>query len=349
MNKYAENAQWANAQEHLLRAFAVDPDKRRLRFRPMKKHERAFIHALAEDFGLDSESMDPEPHRHVAIFKTPRFVMAPLKTLAEGLRIRQTQRGLTATPVKTATNEKKKTASNVVSDPFNAFLLTNARFGLTDTELRAAMQPILAANPNYHFDISFLPREGQVLVRPTTQDLPMRQPTSERAVEELLTTLKPAFARVITAQSLGKLQLCRVDDSLSITRSEADNAAGGWSQVAAKAASASRTLPSRPEPFAGTNSFTVLSTTAVQKRKQEEERKERERLRKEEEKRERDKRMSFEADAENDWWEAADREEEKERVAGSGEPQDEAKASNEAGVGVDAHEAGASTDVEAAN
>ncbi|KAF2178645.1 hypothetical protein K469DRAFT_718189 [Zopfia rhizophila CBS 207.26] len=87
LNMYQENSTWAAAQEKELRLFAANPAEKRLRFRPMRADQRAFLHSIAKDFGFDSHSMDPEPHRHVAIFKTPRFVMAPTKTLTECARI----------------------------------------------------------------------------------------------------------------------------------------------------------------------------------------------------------------------------------------------------------------------
>ena len=69
-------------------AKCANTDILRLRFKPMQANQRAFIHALAEDYGLDSESQDPEPHRHVCIFKTPRFVSAPMKTLSQCVAIK---------------------------------------------------------------------------------------------------------------------------------------------------------------------------------------------------------------------------------------------------------------------
>ncbi|KAI4146868.1 MAG: hypothetical protein LQ340_005778, partial [Diploschistes diacapsis] len=84
---YVQNPTWSAPHEREFRIFAADDAAKRLRFKPMQKQHRAFLHNLAQDFGLDSESLDPEPHRHVCIFKTPRFVAAPMKTLAECMRI----------------------------------------------------------------------------------------------------------------------------------------------------------------------------------------------------------------------------------------------------------------------
>lgn len=84
---FREMSSWAQVQEREFRVFAGSPEEKRLRFKPMPATKRAFLHALAEDYGLDSQSSDPEPHRHICVFKTPRFVSAPNKTLAQCVQI----------------------------------------------------------------------------------------------------------------------------------------------------------------------------------------------------------------------------------------------------------------------
>ncbi|KAF2499878.1 hypothetical protein BU16DRAFT_285702 [Lophium mytilinum] len=229
---YQDNVQWASAQEKDFRLFAADPAERRLRFKPMPSSYRAFLHALAEDFGFDSESVDPEPHRHVAIFKTPRFVTAPMKTLAECARIRQTQRTLgvstanTAPPPAASSGLKK---SNLLGEPYNGYLLSSPRFGLTIEELRATIRAEVEPH-KMQFDIAFLPSEEVAL----TPSLPAFT-NSEREVEAALTALKPALLKVVNSHGLGSLQLVRLDSSLNVHRREADAGPGaGWSQVAAR-------------------------------------------------------------------------------------------------------------------
>lgn len=257
------NAQWAQAQEKEYRMLAADPDQKRLRFKPMPSNQRAFLHSLAEDFGFDSESMDPEPHRHVALFKTPRFVMAPMKTLAECARIRHRQ-GLT-TAVAATEAQKKAKASNVISDPYNGYLLTNASFGLTLEELRSAIRPVLANHPQVEIDISFLPSED-VALKASSARSGTSTPQAEHELENLLTTVKPALARQINAHNYGNLQLCRVDSSWNVVRRETDSAAnGGWSQVAAKAA-APRRAPVQ-QAVGAKSSFTVLESNAAKRKK----------------------------------------------------------------------------------
>ena len=258
LNMFLSNVQWAQAQEKELRLLAADPEQKRLRFKPMSPPQRAFLHSLAEDFGFDSESMDPEPHRHIAIFKTPRFVMAPMKTLAECARIRHSQRLASAAAAPVAQNKPK--ASNVIGEPYNGFLLSNARFGLTIEELRNAIKPVLANIPDLQLDVSFLPSEAVALRVSTSVKSP-----SELDTQVVLTNLKPALSRQLTALKLGTVQLCRFDASLNILRRESDSAAnGGWSQVAAKAAAPMRAP--RIQPVGTKSAFTVLSSASAKKK-----------------------------------------------------------------------------------
>jgi transcriptional repressor NF-X1 len=233
INQYLDNQTWAQGQEKQLRAFAVNPDEKRLRFKPMKSHQRAFIHSLAQDFGFDTESMDPEPHRHVVIFKTPKFVMAPMKTLADCVRIKQMQQ-LVANPSGTLAQRgsSPSVAGSAASDDFNAFLITNVRFGLTADELHDALAPVLQG---HELDMTFLPLDEHVL---------LRVPGIADATR--LAMLKPAIARALAggAERLGLVQLCRADET-TVVRREADAVGAGWSTVARRAVRGEPTVPAK--------------------------------------------------------------------------------------------------------
>ncbi|KAF7536341.1 hypothetical protein G7054_g4596 [Neopestalotiopsis clavispora] len=153
---FRDNAKWAQTQEREFRVFASDPSEKRLRFKPMKSHLRAFLHSLAEDFGLDSESQDPEPHRHVAIFKTPRFVSAPAKTLGQCVKIRA------------AESQTQQAGPNIIvpTEPYNALILSSPQFGLTIEELESSLKADLATQPSISFTTSFLPSDEIVLRAP---------------------------------------------------------------------------------------------------------------------------------------------------------------------------------------
>lgn len=248
LRMFRANTKWAQSQEKEFRVFAADEKEKRLRFKPMPQHQRAFIHSLSEDFGFDSESMDPEPHRHVAVFKTPKFVMAPMKTLAECLRIRT---------VAVSSDPLKKLQP--INTAYNGFLLTHPHFGITTEDLWTHCSPILDTATGLAFDISFLPSEEIVI---------KAQPASSAAIisalslEATLKALKTALSAITASKRLAQsVQLCAVDSSLKVRRRELDDAAsnGGWSQVAAKAA-APRSFAPRQTAVGEKVVYTVLGS-----------------------------------------------------------------------------------------
>ncbi|KAK4694959.1 hypothetical protein P7C71_g2704, partial [Lecanoromycetidae sp. Uapishka_2] len=260
---FRENIKWAQSQEREIRVFAADDAEKRLRFKPMPSHQRAFIHALSEDFGLDSESMDPEPHRHVAIFKTPKFVMAPMKTLAECVRIRTSAEAVSMT---VAENQRKLQASNEI---YNGYLLAQPKFGLTLEELRAEIADSLDSSSGLAYDISFLPSEEIVI---KAQPVSVSTVISASVIEAVIKAMKPSVSATTSAKQLaGSVQLCALDRSLNITRRELDDPAnnGGWSQVAAKAA-APRFAP-RQAAFGEKSVYTVLGSKLRDAKKKKEE------------------------------------------------------------------------------
>lgn len=259
LDLFSAHIKWSQIQEREFRVFAADDMEKRLRFKPMTPDQRAFLHSLAEDFGLDSESMDPEPHRHVTVFKAPRFVSAPMKTLAQCLKIR-------ATPEVVA----PKSQINVVQ-PFNALLLTAPRFALTIDELRSVLQNDFASAGNPSISISFLPSEEIVLSLPLSST---SSPTIDDGTETQIKRLKPFVLKTIATQSLAAaVHLCRVDSSLNVVRREEDMTAlaGGWSQVVKGASAKSRTFG---RSVGQKSAFTILgggSGKAVLGRKKEKE------------------------------------------------------------------------------
>ncbi|KAI1779792.1 hypothetical protein F4818DRAFT_153764 [Hypoxylon cercidicola] len=222
---YKENTQFAQTYEREYRVFASDPAQKFLRFKPMKPHQRAFLHSLADDFGFDSESADPDPHRHVCLFKTPRFVSAPTKTLGQCLKIRAQQAPLTQP---TALDGGDTT----MTLPYNALLLSVPRFGLTIEELDSTLQREYAAYPSVKFHTSFLPSD-EVVIKGSGAWTP-------QILESSLTALKPTLSRTVKRAGICEgVYLCHVDDSLNVLRSEKDAQAqgeGGWSAVVGRSA-----------------------------------------------------------------------------------------------------------------
>lgn len=251
---FQEKVKWAQTQEREFRVFAAADDEKRFRFKPMSPHQRAFIHHLAEDFGLDSESMDPEPHRHVAIWKTPRFVTAPNKTLAECVRIRVAQKAA-AGNISDGETSKKGRSSNEVGEPYNSFLIMQPRFGLTVEEVRGELMIVIPPASPVQFDIEFLPNE-EVVVKGMSRVL------NDQALEQTLKDVKTSLASAIAGKGYGIVQLCHTDASLNILRRESDSTTSdGWSRVAAKGAAPRRLNPQAT--LGGRNAFSALSGNKV--------------------------------------------------------------------------------------
>jgi transcriptional repressor NF-X1 len=234
MKLYRENPQWAHIYEREFRVFSGDRTEKRLRFKPMKPPQRAFLHSLAEDFGFDSESSDPEPHRHVCLFKTPRFVSAPMKTLAQCVKIRASQDS------STQQSSVAEDAATIV--PYNALLLTNPQFGLTIEELDTALRKEYAAYPTVKFYTSFLPSEEIVIKGSGTW--------TAQILEGSLTALKPTLQQTVRRLKFAEnVYLCSVDESLNVLRREQGQVQGegGWSAVVGRSTAGPKpTGPSVP-------------------------------------------------------------------------------------------------------
>lgn len=312
LNMYQANSTWASVQEKQLRLFAADPDENRLRFKPMPRNQRAFVHSLAEDFGFDSESMDPEPHRHVFIFKTPRFVMAPMRTLAECARTRQVQQRILPVAAMTSAATLRPKPSNTTADPYNAFLVMNPRFALTIEEVSAVIKPVLATTSfRLELEVNFLPSEAVALKPP----LAARLSIPERDLQTMLESIKEPVSQALSSQKIGKLQLARLDSSLNVLRKESDIGPGsGWSQVAASKGVPLRQM-AKSTPFGNKGGFAVLSLNSTKKKKEKP------------------------VDVADDWEAAEEEEEQKERVNSGVASEDEGHTSRSRNVVQDDEEA----------
>jgi transcriptional repressor NF-X1 len=247
---FRESTKFCQTHEREFRVFASDDTEKRLRFKPMQASQRAFIHSLAEDFGLDSESQDPEPHRHVSIFKTPRFVSAPMKTLAQCVKPK-------AAAVEPTPTLSKSLVGN--ANTFNAFLLGDPKFGVTIDELHADLLPEFSA-VKVDFEVLFLP-SGDVILKALPSG------SWHQRLEPTLLGMKSAVSKKVSSHSIATSAiLCAVDTNLNVIRREDDHAGGGWSQVA-KGGPGGR--PVEKESIGKKSSFTVLGSKSVLRKKKE--------------------------------------------------------------------------------
>ena len=176
-----------------------------------------------------------------------------MKTLSQCLKLR---------PV----IEAPKNAPATTGVPFNALLLANPRFALTIDELRAAVTSDPATAQIAGWKIEFLPSE-EIVIRASLAD---------GVDEATLQRLKPAVTKVVLEKELaGAVALCAVDASLNVARREDTGAGGGWSQVVKGAPVKKRVVDEWAS--SGKNSFTVLGSKALEKKKEKEKGKWRER------------------------------------------------------------------------
>ena len=77
------NPNWLVANENKMRTFALDEFTQQMIFDEVGSAGRRFLHCLAADFGLVSESFGDEEERHVSVFKTPRKPEVPSITVGE--------------------------------------------------------------------------------------------------------------------------------------------------------------------------------------------------------------------------------------------------------------------------
>lgn len=246
LTMYLEDVAWAHKQEEIVRIFAADDEEKRYRFPPMKSRKRQFMHSLAEDFGMDSESVDPEPHRHVMLFKTPRFVSAPMKTLAQAARIRRSQLAVQA-PILQSVVEKREPV-------YTSFLLRAPKFALTEEELRPVVQKVMPAT---QVDLRFMAEEVAIIPRGKID----------------LAAMQPSLSTVIVAHDLAaSVLLANIDFSdadpkvVDVQTKSTPAAHGGWSQVAA-AGNKKPMMAPMAKPVGQKPIYTVLGTKPSEAKK----------------------------------------------------------------------------------
>ncbi|KAJ4141217.1 FKBP12-associated protein [Fusarium equiseti] len=228
---YKQFPKWGDEQESQFRVFAANKDEVRLRYEPMKNTSRQFLHLLAIDFGFESKSEDHDIHRSVVVWKADKFVSAPPKTLSQSVKIRAAQ----AAEAAAAAAIRPPSPPVLETEPFNALVLLEPRFGLTNDEVNAALAPDLSSLQGFSFKVDFL--NDEVLIKATVAYSAFLTPAP---LEKGLEVLKPRIEQTIRREKLAEnVLLCHSDVNGAITRREMPRraGAGGWSAVAGRAAS----------------------------------------------------------------------------------------------------------------
>ncbi|KAF5630850.1 cysteine-rich NFX-1 [Fusarium sp. NRRL 52700] len=239
---YKQMQSWGDAQESQFRVFAANRDEVRLRYEPMKNQSRQFLHLLAEDFGFESKSEDYDIHRSVLVWKSDKFVSAPTKTLAQCAKIRASQ----AAEAAAAAPIRPPSPPILETEPFNALVLTEPRFGLTIEEVNTAFEPDLTSLQGFSFKVDFLNEE--VLIKASVSYSAFLTPAP---IEKSLEVLKPRIEQTIRREKLAEsVLLCHSGANGAISRREVPlrTGTGGWSAVAGRAASRPMSSSSTPAP-----------------------------------------------------------------------------------------------------
>ncbi|EPS44512.1 hypothetical protein H072_1501 [Dactylellina haptotyla CBS 200.50] len=220
---YMENKAWCVGIEKMAREFCEDKGKIRLAFKPMKSHLRGFIHGLAEDYGLDSESQDPEPYRSVVMTKNTRWSM-PSVGLADAVRARKAEAAAASAaqpsgivPVGTGVQQLRKTTG---MQAVNAILLSGLRVGLLTNELEKELNPVLKQSM-LRFGIRWYGDE-EVLLEPLPSSFSMDE------VEVELGNVRTNVRRHCTVNRIASsVDLCWVGRDGKVSNKEGQ----GWSVV----------------------------------------------------------------------------------------------------------------------
>jgi transcriptional repressor NF-X1 len=143
--------------------------------------------------------------------------------------------------------------------------MLNPRFALTIEELNPIIKSVLATTSfRCELEATFLPSEAVALKPP----LAARLSIPERDMQSMLESIQTPLSRALAEQSIGKIQLARLDSSLNVLRKESDIGPGsGWSQVAASKGVPLRQVQ-KSTPFGNKGGFAVLSLSSKKKKKE---------------------------------------------------------------------------------
>lgn len=296
--------QFTQSIEKALRTFS-EASQKRFAFQPMKTQLRQFIHLLATDFGLESESQDPEPYRSVVVMKGPKFTTAPKKTIAEFIRSSAKSSVLsmhTPSPAPTPIIEQlRKPGKQAV----NALVLEGIRIGLLMNELEKELDPLLGAS-QLKFNIHWTADE-EVVLEPKPSSFGMSE------IELELSNMKAPLRRAVKTKGLAnEVELCWVGKDGKVVSKENQK----WATVAGPKGGASSSTPvwgGRPGIAIAQNGFGALDPSSASRmvalggsRSSSESLREKER--KEREKKEKE-RKKWEEEVVDDWEAAADEDE----------------------------------------
>ncbi|KAL5624754.1 hypothetical protein BROUX41_004814 [Berkeleyomyces rouxiae] len=240
MEMFEQRTGWCAFQENEIRKFVMSKETR-LRFKAMGKPSRTFIHLLAADLGLKSESQDQEPNRTVLVYKRDgQAPILPAMTLGEACKARaeQTRTAIAAAQTQApATSHTDKTARPLKPSFFNTVAVKNVPFGMTLDELTSLLSDALVTNADLIFKPYFT--EDNTAYFCASHRSGMAPSSLEYLVKRAKGVASSIMARHDTSVCVC---MCTTDGNLSVTRWEKVVPPGGWEQVSGRQkASSSKT------------------------------------------------------------------------------------------------------------
>ncbi|KAF9100982.1 FKBP12-associated protein [Mortierella sp. AM989] len=183
--------------EKQLAEWVADTTKPMLSLPPMKGHRRKFVHELAANYDVTSESVDVEPYRSVTIRRQLNTSVPDL--LASQACRQKRPTGSSASGAATSVEQLRKP---MIKDPVNAIYLHDLAFGLTRSELAARLAPVFG---NIKYGIRWLTDDDAVLV-PHPGSMQMDE--LEVVLVRLRTGIKAVTAKVNICE---RVELCWVN------------------------------------------------------------------------------------------------------------------------------------------
>lgn len=228
LNLFKKNTTWAQEIEHDFRDFADAKDRISRTFEPMPAPKRQFVHVLAKDYGMFSQSLDFDPKRFVLLRKTERSVGSFSKSLSTCVQIRAKQAAEEAAKPKPLLESEPLQPE----EPFNALLLTQVNFGLTIDDIHKSLEPIVATQSFTISHVEFLPGD-EVLLR-----LMATYSASASGLEAVLSSLRDKLKPDCVDKKIADdIILAAASSSERVLRREraAKPDPQGWSVVAGRA------------------------------------------------------------------------------------------------------------------
>ncbi|KAL2886694.1 FKBP12-associated 1 -like protein [Ceratocystis lukuohia] len=232
LDMFEQRTGWCGSQENEIRTFAVSQESR-LRFKAMGRPSRTFIHMLAADLGLKSESQDPEPNRAVMVYKRDgRLPILPKITLAEASRARaekfraklaeKQSEALTVT----GSHSRETPQPSKLPKFFNTIAVKNVPFGMTLDELESLLAEALTSNPDLVFTSHFS-ENSSAYFRATH-----RSGMAPSSLQHLVTRIKNVAARVIDRHDpTAAVCMCTSDENFVVTHWDKETSIDGWEHV----------------------------------------------------------------------------------------------------------------------